>query len=407
MTTSVSPAGERLLSGRTWLRIDLGRFEANAAWWIRRLSAVGSNLCAVVKSNAYGLGAVPLSQRMAKLGVPMFAVYTPGESRELIDAGITQPILIFTPMRDLQVSDALAAHVRSGQVQFALHDAVQLDQLNAVGKRLNCRVTAHLYHDTGMSRGGFDDAALAEVVARLAQTPNVRVGALYTHFACADCDADVTASQFDRFDAAWARHNDTLGPNVIRHAANTYAATRDSRYVADMARVGLGLWGYGTELLPDDDRPLPIARWITRIAQIQRLPKGAGVGYEHTCHLKRDSTLGIAPVGYSSGYPITLSNNAVVGVSPPPPPPGNADPQSTDPDKPAGYAPVIGKVNMEQLILDLTDLPWARIGCHVELISDDPHSPCAMETLAKQAQSSCYEMLCRIHPSVTRHYVAG
>jgi alanine racemase len=168
-----------------------------------------------------------------------------------------------------------------------------------------------------------------------------------------------------------------------------------------MVRVGLGLLGYGPESMRGDplphDRPAlrPVARWLTRIVHVQRYAKGEPVGYNSTHTLTRDSVLGVVPAGYGDGYPLSLGNRAQVQVVLAPN------------DRCA--AAVLGKVNMDQLVIDLTDAPAAaqQIGTTIELISNDPNSPCALPRLAELAGSSCYEMLCRLSSHLPRRHVGA
>ena len=149
---------------------------------------------------------------------------------------------------------------------------------------------------------------------------------------------------------------------------------------------------------------MPAVRWRSRIVHVRRFAAGSAVGYGCTAQLTRESYLGIIPVGYADGYPLALSNKGVVtivgrrGVGAP-----HGEIQT---------APVVGRVNMDQIIVDLTDAtarqaaPLAQIGDTVELISPDPSSPCALPKLASLAESTPYELLCRISPRVPRLYVS-
>ena len=137
---------------------------------------------------------------------------------------------------------------------------------------------------------------------------------------------------------------------------------------------------------------LPIVRWRSRIIHVQEDPKGTPVGYGSTHKLTRDSVLGIIPVGYADGYPRHLSNAGVVAM-----------PEITVDGK-LLHAKVVGRVNMDQIIIDLTDAP-ASVGTLVDVISDDPTSPCALHKLAELAGTNEYEMLCRLSPRVPRKYV--
>jgi alanine racemase len=233
-----------------------------------------------------------------------------------------------------------------------------------------------------MSRSGMDDAHFDRAVAHALQSRYVRLAGVSSHFAAADDDADFTDHQFARFEAALQRHQSNLPGDCIAHIANTFATFRDSRYHLSMVRVGLGLYGFGGAGLQ------PITRWQTRIIHKRSFPKGATVGYNQTATLKRDSVIGVVPVGYGDGYALALGNRAMVEL----------------PDQ-QNHAPIVGKVNMDQITIDLTDAPAAQIGSLVNVYSDDPRSPAAVDRLAQVADEHCYAMLTRIGARIERQYV--
>jgi alanine racemase len=160
-----------------------------------------------------------------------------------------------------------------------------------------------------------------------------------------------------------------------------------------MVRVGLGLWGYPSAdaweaATKNGVRLQPIARWVSHLVHVKDVPANSPVGYGQTFHTHRATRIGIVPAGYADGYPLLLSNRGMVRVGP------NLIP-----------APLIGRVNMDQIIIDLTEIPDAKSGDSVELISNDPLAPNAMHRLAELAQSHPYEMLCRISSRVPRVYL--
>src|SRR5690606_8728684 len=173
---------------------------------------------------------------------------------------------------------------------------------------------------------------------------------------------------------------------------------RDRRYHCEMVRPGLGILGYGWDMLADG----PIVaeapqlehavRWLSRVVHVQSYPRWASVGYGGTHKLKRESILGVVPVGYGDGYPLSLSNQGVVRVLP------------RDVRLGVLYAKVLGRVNMDQLVIDLTELAVEDLGklmgATVELIASDPEAENALPRLAAMAGSSCYEMLCRLAPHI-------
>ncbi len=410
------------LNHRSWLEIDWSSLEANLAAW---RGWVGSSvrLCAVVKADAYGLGATRIAHRLAHLGVEMLGVYSPEEAAALAASGVSRPMLILMPVRQLDRAHHLYRLAIQEKLHLTIHDTPQLQQVNQIGRSLGCRLPVHLYLDTGMSRSGLSVTELSDQIGRIAALRYIRLAGLYTHLAAADSDPAFIESQINAFDRWIEQHQAQLPPDVSIHVANTFAALRSTQHHRSMVRIGLGLWGYGDTLLDNSpqinlDEPLqPIVRWVSRINHIQRYLQGSPVGYGSTHRLAQDSVLAVVPMGYSDGYPLTLGNQAMVGL------------EDTH-GRMTLAAPVVGQVSMDQIVINLSatihtphqladadgtppdhDSPTdvaatahLKIGSCVELISNNPGSPCALPQLAKQAGSNCYELLCRLSPRLPRRY---
>jgi len=329
----------------------------------------------------------------------MLGVYSPAQATALTEGDITTPLLILMPVRQLPEVESLYRMARCGNLHLTVHDRAQMGQLNDVGRTLGCRLPVHLHLDTGMSRAGLTGVQLAELIATADTFAHLRLAGLCTHFASADDDPVFTDQQMAAFAQAMATHRRSLPADLIAHAANTFATCRGQRFHLSMVRVGLGLFGYGPSTNRGADRGeqgptfKPIVRWLTHLVHVQRYGQGAAVGYNRSYQLARDSVLGIVPVGYGDGYPLALGNRASVEV--------------VCKSGPCFCAPVRGKVNMDQLIIDLTDAPAEaqQVGAMVVLMSNDPQSPCALHRLADLAGSNCYEMLCRLSGHLPRRYL--
>jgi len=379
----------------SWLQIDLGRLDANLHAFQNMLQPTGDGrrprVCGVVKADAYGLGVAPVARRLRDRGVDFLAVFSEQEARELITEHINIPILMLAPVRELHRDDVLYRPMVDGQLHLTLHDLDQLDQTLAMARTYGFIAPLHVQLDTAMSRGGLNREQFDEALRRVADQRLLRVAGVSTHFASAETDPDLTAEQAAQLDAAIAANADFIPDEAIIHMANTAGTLRDPSLHRDMVRVGLGLFGFGLDRLegpiPVDLPELkPITRWLTRLFHVQRYPAGRSVGYGQTFTLKRDSLLGVAPVGYADGYPLGLTNKASVMVN-------------------GAAAPIIGKVNMDQVMVDLTDVGDASVGDIVEMVGFDRESPNALHRLADAAGSNCYEMLCRLATRVPRQYV--
>ncbi len=384
----------------SWLEIDLSRLEANVAA-VRRLVGPAIRVCGVVKADAYGMGALPIARRLAAAGADMLAVYSPEQAAPLVGAvpsPILVPILVMMPVRRIDPDGALAPALRDGRLHLTLHDAAHLDDVEAIGADLGASVPLHLHIDTGMSRMGLNAERVRDVAEAVRATRHIDVAGIYTHFAAAEDDVAFTDSQMTRFEQALDDAANVLPDDLIVHAANTFAVHRNARYHRSMVRVGLGLYGYGPPLMEGPPRVTdaptvrPIMRWVSALAHVECWPRGASVGYNRTHRLDQDTLLGVVPAGYGDGYALALSNQAVVRI-------GEGDARFE--------APVLGRVNMDQVVVDLSAAKGpVRCGDPVELISNDPEAPNSVEALARMAGSSCYEVLCRLS-RVPKKYVEG
>ncbi|MEM6459088.1 MAG: alanine racemase [Planctomycetota bacterium] len=387
------------------LEVDLGAITANVAA-VRNIVGDGPVICGVVKKNAYGLGAVTVAHRMAKAGCGMLAVYGPDEAEALTAGAVTTPLLVLYPLRRLTRTEGLYRPASAGRLHLTIHDPDQLDELDAVGRAFGIRLPVHLYLDTGMSRSGLDAAQFADALKRQTDRRYLRVAGVMSHLATAGGDPKRAAKQRDRFDDALAEHRDLIPKDALIHLANTYGLLREAAYHRAMVRPGLGLYGYGEDDLLGEPtvapghRWTPAVRWVSRVVQVGTYPRHAAVGYGATYKLTRKSTLGLVPVGYGDGYPLALSSNAERCAA------VRVRVGDTWHD-----AAVLGRVNMDQLSVDLTDAAKATDtdaaslkGAEVEVYGRDPEAGNALPRLARLAGTTCYEMLTRLSPGLPRVY---
>ncbi len=396
-TGTAPPAAPPAVEPASELHVNLQRLRANLAQF-RRVVGRRVRLCAVIKKDAYGLGATSVGPCLADAGCDMLAVYDEQEASQLLGAGLAErevELLVMGPVWDVApgpVADAAGA----GRLHLSIHEPGQVHALAAAAARLDARLPVHVFLDTGMSRSGLEPGHLPSVVTRIRHERHLRLAGIYSHLATAEQPDDFAERQLKRFQAALADAGRLR--RITRHLANTCATLRSDAFHLDMVRVGLGLLGYGPDRLAgprcvDADFALkPTVRWTSRLIQLRWYPPGAAIGYGQTHRMDRPSLLGLVPVGYGDGYPVALGNRATVAV--------RLDGRWRD-------APVRGRVNMDQITVDLTDaaahLPTqepatldALRGGAVELVSDDPAAPHALPRLAALADTHCYDLLCRM-----------
>lgn len=378
----------------SWLEIDLGAIDRNVAAF-RRAAGEGVGLCAVVKADAYGLGATTVARRLDARGVELLAVFSLDEAREIAATGVATPMLVLSPVFELARTDPLYRAAVAGRLQLTVHSTAQLDAVEAVGRTFGAPIPIHLEVDSGMSRGGMSPDEADVLLPRIAATRYLTLAGLFTHPASAETSITATNRQLHTLQQLTERHRDSIPPRAWVHFANTFAALRDRKFHLSMLRVGLGLFGYGPDSIRGSRsggvRGLqPAVRWLGRVIHIRDVPAGQPVGYGGRYQTRRDSRLAIVPVGYADGYPLSLSERAMVRVG--------------DALKPA---PVRGAVNMDQLIIDVTGMSDVQRGTPVELYATDPEAPNSVPNLAALADASVYELLCRLSPRLTRRYVSS
>jgi alanine racemase len=352
----------------TWAEIDLGAFSRNVDTVVNRLPT-HSRLIAVLKANGYGHGAVELAKRCRADRVAMIATALLEESLQLRDAGIETPLLVLGPLTESQIPIAIDHQITMG--------VVGPEELDRVCREARDRdVTIHLKLDSGMGRMGVTEDELPRVAEMIRDTPRLHVDAVYTHFANAsDPNDPFTEQQIAKF-----RRMSAAIPAPKKHLANSAATVRGIIDPGDYVRVGITL--FGAEALDAGNSKLePVLRWRTEIMRLKDLPAGHGIGYGTTFHTKRPSRIATLPVGYADGYDRRLSNNADVLIR-------------------GKRAPVVGRVSMDLLTVDVTDIPDAHFGDEVILLGGEVTA----EELAKRTGTIPYEVFCRISQRVPRVY---
>ncbi|HVZ94626.1 MAG TPA: alanine racemase [Phycisphaerales bacterium] len=404
------PRKEPLVPPTSRIEVDLAAMEHNVrvvrGVLERGASKTGSpaaGICAVLKADAYGCGAPRVAKRLGLAGVEMLAVYTPEQARGLIEANVGLPILVLMPVRELDRADALYRSAARDRIHFTVHDRDGLNALIALGDGLGMTLSVHLEVDTGMSRGGALADEAAALAVRIAEHPRVKLAGVYTHLAGADCDGSFARAQNDAFGAWLKRVEHALPRECAVHEANTFGVFRSHAMHRTMVRTGLALLGYGVEEFgaPSDFEfareaatLVPAVRWVSHIAHLKWIAPGTPVGYGSTWRANRKTRVALVPVGYADGYPAALANKGTVAV-----------------ELPGGvraYVPVVGRVSMDQITIDVTDIPEGQVGVGscVEVVGNDRTAANHLPVLAKQAGTITHELLCRFSARLPRTYIA-
>lgn len=325
---------------RCWVEIDLGALERNLRN-IRAALPPWIRYVAVVKADAYGHGMAQTVTRLMHAGANMFAVANIGEAAEIRELGSGWPILVLSallPAEDSQIIDY--------NVIPAVSSAGEVERFATLAKSANRVIKIHLKIDTGMGRLGVWHEEAASLARLILSKPELSLEGVFTHFSSADADAEFTALQRETFLATLAACEGLPLGRLLIHADNSAGIDslgRDSPFNA--VRVGLlqfGVRPYPGSLL-GQIRVEPVLSFHSRIGLIKELPAGTPISYNRTHYLKRPTRTGVLTAGYADGVPTSLSNRADVLIK-------------------GKRCPILGRVTMDQIIIDLTDVPSAQVG---------------------------------------------
>ena len=357
--------------------IDLDAIRHNVGV-MRPHIAGGAAFLAVVKANAYGHGAVQVARAALEAGASMLAVAIPEEGIELRRAGIDAPILVLGGADEAAADAIVAADLT--QVVF---DEARIRALSAAGERLERRAKVHIKLDTGMNRIGVRTAQEAQALTRLIDSlPGIELTGCFTHMATADEPfREGTLEQIARFEALSAAIAQVHPAPIVRHAANTASIFRYPQAHYDMVRGGIALYGYPP--VPEAQGLWPAMRWVTRAVYVKTIAPGDQVSYGGTFTASRDTRVMTVPVGYADGYRRGLSGKGCVLVR-------------------GQRAPILGRVCMDQIMVDVTDIPGAQAGDEVVLLGAQGEDCISAQEMADWLDTISYEVLCSPSARVPR-----
>ena len=363
----------------TYVKIDLDAIDANIDAIRER---VGVDVMAVIKADAYGHGAIQVA-RLLQDKCSFFGVSSILEAMELRRAGLYNPILILghTPVRAFPT--LVQAEIRP--TIFHYEDAVALSN---AAQLLDKPAAFHLAVDTGMSRIGFQATEEdADICAAIAKLPGLQAEGLFSHFATADCaDLSKSRAQAERFDRFYEMLKERGVEIPIRHMDNSAGLMNfDNHY--EMVRAGIVTYGmYPSEEVPTESLALkPALSWLSRVTHIKTLPAGREISYGGTYVTTKDTVVATVPVGYADGYRRSLSGKFYVLIR-------------------GKRAPILGRVCMDQLMVDVTDIPGVVLNDRVTLVGKNGGAEISMEEIAAAADSFNYEFVCGISRRVPRVY---
>ncbi|MBI5957160.1 MAG: alanine racemase [Chloroflexi bacterium] len=343
------------------------------------------DLFAVVKANAYGHGATQVAQAALKHGAARLAVARAAEGIALREAGITAPILVmsYTPPGEVE------AAVKNS-LTLAVTEPAVADQISARGQALGVPAAVHLKVDTGMGRFGLLPQEVLPFAQHLTSLPALRIEGIFSHFATADStDKTYTRQQFQTFQDVLAALSAAGITIPLRHIANSAAALDLPEMHLDAVRTGIAMYGLfpSDEILPAVSLQ-PALALKSHAARVRTLPAGSSISYGRTYITPRAMSVALIPVGYGDGYHRLNSNRGVVLIN-------------------GQRAPIIGRVCMDQFVVDISHVGPVEVNAEVVLIGPQGAAQITAEEVARWAETINYEVTTSLLPRVPRFYTGG
>lgn len=338
-------------------------------------------ICAVVKADAYGHGAVTVADTL-KDKADYFAVATPDEAIELRKSGITAPVIILTYTHSDDYRELI-----ENNVSMTVFTKEAADNLQKTASEIGKKALIHIAIDTGMTRLGFmpDDDSV-EAIKYISALSDVEIQSIFSHYACADMkDKSVSEIQTKRF-TDFIEKCRKAGINFPLHHICNSAGTSEFSENFDMVRMGISIYG----LYPSDEIDMtridlvPAMTFKSHIVNVKEVPENVGISYGHTYTTSEKRTIATVAAGYADGYPRALSNCGKVIIN-------------------GQYAPIVGRVCMDQFMIDVTGID-AKIDDEVILFGCDGNLTVSAEEIGEKSMSFNYEIICGIARRIPRVY---
>lgn len=367
---------------RCWAEIDLAAFERN----LKRIQgALPAHVryVAVVKADAYGHGMPQMVRRLMQSGVDYFAVANITEAAEIRHMGAGWPILLLSPLLPGE-EEALITH----DLIATVSTAEECERLNQLGQKHDRTVRLHLKIDTGMGRLGIWHEQAQQLLDSIPDYPHLKLEGLYTHFSSADNDPEFTRLQRQRF---LSIIENVKEEDLLIHADNS-AGIDSLQPDSPFNAVRIGLLQFGIAPYPESALGSasvePVFSFYTRIGLVKELPAHTDISYGRSYTLERDSRIAILTAGYGDGVPIELSNKGQVIIE-------------------GQLCPILGRVTMDQTIVDVTHCPKAAVGDIATLIGQDGSCEITTTEFSQTAGTIPWETLCSVTKRVTRIYTGS
>lgn len=364
--------------------IDLDALEYNIKS-IRKKTPEGTGIIGVIKADAYGHGSVEVAQVLLENGADWFAVAVVDEGLNLRKHGINAPILLLGYTPELRFEDV----INNGFIQ-TMYSYEMAEKLSKTAVRLGKTAVVHIKIDTGMGRIGYrvNDEAADEIV-RISKLPGIEVNGMFTHFAASDeADKAYTNMQFERFMKMDKMLKDR-GLNIpVRHAANSAAIMDIDSMMLNMVRPGIILYGaYPSDEVIKENLDLhPVMSIKTHVSFVKEVEKGDCISYGRTYTAPDKRKIATIPVGYADGFIRAYAKDGKVLIK-------------------GKFAPIVGRICMDQFMVDVTDIDDVKINDEVVLMGTQGENSITADDIAKALNTINYEVFCTLSKRVPRQYI--
>lgn len=372
-----------MLPKRVYTKVNLDNIQKNMQA-VREKFGDDMIIMGIVKANAYGHGAVKVAKALVEYGAGMLGVAAIDEAVELRENGIDAPILI---LGQIFCQDYAAAI--ENDVTCTVVDIVTAQGISQKAKELGKIAKVHIKIDTGMGRIGFQPDIDGEMqIKSVFELENLSVDGAFTHFACADFEDKTSANaQKEKF----LNFTDKLISEgykfPIRHMYNSASAMELTGYAGEMVRCGIMLYGlYPSDEMNKDYKLYPALEFKSSVSFVKSVKKGFTVSYGSTYVAEKDMKIATVPAGYGDGYPRYLSNKGEVLIR-------------------GTRCKILGRVCMDQFMVDVSHLPDVQIADEVTLVGTDGNETITVEDVSDMESRFNYEFCCLITPRVPRIYI--
>jgi alanine racemase len=366
---------------RSWVEVDLDNFIGNLKE-IKRLIGPQVDFMQTVKADAYGHGAIEISNIALKNGARMLGVANADEGVQLRISGIEAPIVILGPSTAAEIEQIIKYNLTP-----SVSDTAFAKFLQKALEKFGHKLPVHIEVDTGMGRGGTMHSEALKLIQKISKLPNIELTGIFSHFAASEVMLPYNDQQWRLFSdllAELKRLNITI---PIRHIDNSGAILNYPEFKLNMVRPGLMTYGiYPSVETQSKARLAPVMSFKTSVVLLKDFPGGYGIGYGSTYVTQKQTRIATIPVGYGDGYAFILSNLGEALIR-------------------GKRAPIVGRISMDMCTIDVTDIPGCTVGDEVVLLGKQGKEYISANEIAAKAKTISYEVLCALGKRAPRIFL--